>query len=156
VRQVHSGLPILSVRTLRNQVERTLTHERLLAVLSTVFALAALLLVSIGLYGVISQWAGQRTNEIGVRMALGATGGHVRWLVLRQALLLVVAGAVVGLPAAMVAGRSLEGLLFGVRPIDPGTLAVAAAATLGVAAVAAYLPARRASRVDPMAALRDE
>jgi ABC-type antimicrobial peptide transport system permease subunit len=156
VREAHSGLPVLNVRTLRGQVERTLMHERLLAVLSTAFGLAALFLVSLGLYGVVSQWASQRTREIGVRMALGATAGGVHWLVLRQAFAIVLLGVAVGLPAAMGAARLLEGLLFGVRPVHAPTLAGAALLMLAVAALAAYLPARRASRVDPMAALRAE
>jgi ABC-type antimicrobial peptide transport system permease subunit len=94
--------------------------------------------------------------EIGVRMALGATAGGVRWLVLRQALLLVAIGVAVGLPAAMASSRLLRGALFGVRPVDPPTLAGAALLMFAVATAAAYLPARRASRVHPMAALRCE
>jgi predicted permease len=156
VRDANPGVPVLGVRTLRSQVERTLLQDRLLATLSTAFGLAALFLVSIGLYGVISQWAAQRTSEIGVRMALGATAGGVRWLVLRQAFTLVLAGVAVGIPAAMAASRWLKSLLFGVTPIDPLTLAGASLALVTVAALAAYLPARRASRVDPMAALRSE
>jgi predicted permease len=156
VREAHAGLPILNVRTLRGQVERTLMHERLLAVLSTAFGLAALFLVSLGLYGVVSQWASQRTREIGVRMALGASAGGVHWLVLRQALSIALVGVAAGLPAAIAAARLLEGLLFGVSPVHPPTLIGAALVMLAVAALAAYLPARRASRVDPMAALRVE
>jgi predicted permease len=156
VRDAHGGLPVLNVRTLRGQVERTLMHERLLAVLSTVFGLAALFLVSLGLYGVVSQWASQRTREIGVRMALGATAGGVHWLVLRQVFSIVLLGVAVGLPAAIAAARLLEGLLYGVRPVHAPTLAGAALLMMAVAALAAYLPARRASRVDPMAALRAE
>jgi ABC-type antimicrobial peptide transport system permease subunit len=146
----------MQVRTLRHQVEQALAHERLLALLSTAFGVTALLLVSLGLYGVVSQWASQRTREIGVRMALGATSSGVHWLVLRQAFTIVLAGVAVGLPAAIAAARLLEGLLFGVRPVHPPTLVGAALLMLAVAALAAYLPARRASRVDPMAALRVE
>jgi ABC-type antimicrobial peptide transport system permease subunit len=128
----------------------------MLALLSTAFGAVALFLVCVGLYGVISQWAVQRTREIGVRMALGATAAGVRWMVLRRALLLVLAGVAVGVPAAMASSQLLRGVLFGVRPLDPRAIAGAALAMLAVAVLAAYLPARRASRVDPMAALRSE
>jgi predicted permease len=156
VREAHSALPFMNVRTLKAQVDRTLTKDRLLATLATGFGLAALFLVAVGLYGVIAQWAAQRTREIGVRMALGATSGSVRWMVLRQGVLLVVSGLVLGIPAALAASRLLKGLLYGVEPMDPVTVSAAALAMFGVAALAAYLPARRASRVDPMAALRYE
>jgi len=144
------------VRSMKVELDRALWRERLLSVLATVFGVTALFLVSIGLYGVISQWSTQRTREIGVRIALGATAGGVRWLVLRQALLLVGGGIAVGRPAAVAAAQWLEGMLFGVRPVDPATLAASAAAMLAVALVAAYLPARRASAVAPMTALRSE
>jgi len=98
----------------------------------------------------------QRTREIGVRMALGATAVGVHWLVLRQAFAIVLLGVAVGLPAAIAAARLLQGLLYGVDPVHPPTLVGAALLMLAVAALAAYLPARRASRVDPMAALRTE
>jgi ABC-type antimicrobial peptide transport system permease subunit len=156
VREAHPDLRITGVRTVRTQVERLLVQERLLATLSTTFGLAALFLMAIGLYGVISQWAGQRTREIGVRIALGATGGGVRWMVLRQALLLVLAGVAIGAPAALAAARLLHGLLFDLSPLHPAPLAVATAVLFLVATVAAYLPARRASRMDPMIALRAE
>jgi putative ABC transport system permease protein len=156
VRDAHSGLPFLNVRTLRTQVDRTLMQDRLLATLASAFGLTALFLVALGLYGVIAQWTAQRTREIGVRMALGATSGSVRWLVLRQAVALVLIGLVVGIPAALGASRLLRGMLFGVQPMHPPTVIGAALVMFAVAALAAYLPARRASRVDPMAALRVE
>jgi predicted permease len=156
VAEADPNLPILNVRTVSSGVELLLENERLLATLSTVFGVVALFLVCIGLYGVISEWAAQRTREIGVRMALGATTGGVRWLVLRQAFAIVLAGAAVGLPAAFAVARLLKGLLYGLSPLDPRTHAAAALLLVAVAAVAAYLPARRASRVDPMIALRAE
>jgi predicted permease len=156
LREAHPALAGVAVRSLRSQVERSLGRERLLATLSSAFGLAALFLVCLGLYGVISQWASHRTREIGVRMALGATSGGVRWLVLRQGFVLVLAGVLVGLPAAMAAARLLADLLFGVSPTDAKTMAAAALALFAVATAAAYLPARRASRVDPMKALRAE
>jgi predicted permease len=149
-------LPVMGVRTMRATVEEALGGDRMMAVLAAAFGITALLLVSLGLYGVIAQWAGQRTTEIGVRMALGATAGGVRWLVLRQALALVAAGVLVGIPAAVAAARLLRGALFGVSPVNPPTLAGAALLMFAIATLAAYLPARRASRIDPMAALRSE
>jgi ABC-type antimicrobial peptide transport system permease subunit len=113
-------------------------------------------LVSIGLYGVISQWTTQRTQEIGVRMALGATLASVRWMVLRQVLALVGAGLALGVPAALASARVLERLLFGLSPVNPPILALAALTMVAVSAAAAYLPARRAARLDPIAALRSD
>ena len=149
-------LTVLGVRTMQAQIERSLMKERLMATLSITFGVAALLLVCLGLYGVMAEWAAQRTREIGLRMALGATAGGVRWLVLRQALVVVVAGLVVGLPASLAGGRLLSGFLFGIEPTDAATLGASALALAALAALAAYLPARRASRVTPMAALRAE
>jgi predicted permease len=156
IAEAQSGLPLLDVRTSSEQVDRTLVKERVLAALASAFGLGALFLVAIGLYGVIAQWATQRTREVGVRMALGATAAQVQWLVLRQALALVVVGLVLGAPAALAAARLLEGLLFEVEPLDPAVLLGAAATLACTATLAAYLPARRASRVDPVIALRSE
>jgi predicted permease len=156
LRQAHPGLPVAKVRTMRTQASWSFTSERILAVLSSSFGLAALLVVCIGLYGVISQWASQRTQEIGVRLALGATLAGVRWMVLRQALTYLLAGIAVGLPVAVAATRLLQGLLFGLTPTDPRAMVGAVFLVLAVASVAAFLPARRASRIDPMSALRCE
>jgi predicted permease len=156
VAEAQSGLPLLNVRTLSDQVDRTLVRERLLATLAIAFGLGALFLVAVGLYGVISQWATQRTRELGVRMALGATAGGVQWMVLRQALVLVLVGLGLGIPGALAAARLLQGVLFEVEPLDPVTLLEATVILLGVATFAAYLPARRASRIDPVIALRSE
>jgi predicted permease len=153
---IHPGLRITGVRTMTEQVESSLRSERLMATLATAFGLVALFLVCVGLYGVISQWATQRTREIGVRMALGATTGGVRWLVLRKAFVLVLIGVAAGVPAAMAGAHSLKSLLYGMSPMDPSTLVLAAVVMFVVATLAAYLPARRASRVDPMMALRWE
>ncbi len=156
VRAAHPDLRVVNVRTMRTLVERLLVQERLLATLSVGFGLAALFLMSIGLFGVISQWAAQRTREIGVRIALGASRAGVRWMVLRQAFRMILAGVIVGAPAAVATTRLLRGLLYGLQPLDPRPLLLAALVLLAVAALAAYLPARRASRVDPMQALRAE
>jgi hypothetical protein len=149
-------LPVGSVRTMAVQTDEALRPERLLVALSRGFGLAALFLVALGLFGVIGQWAAQRTAEIGVRMALGATAAGVRWLVLRRALALVGAGLALGIPAALASGRLMEGVLYGVPALHPPTIAASTMVLLLVAAAAAYLPARRASRVDPMTALRSE
>jgi predicted permease len=156
VREVEPALPVVSVRTMTSQIDRNLVQERLLATLAGAFGLAALLLVALGLYGVITQWSAQRTREIAIRMALGARAAGVRWLVLRQAFLLVAAGLAVGLPGAVAASRLVRGLLFGIDPLDPATLVAAALLMLAVAALAASLPARRAARIPPMSALRGE
>ena len=156
VRGVSPGLSVANVRTLRSQVEGSLRQERLLAILSGTFGIAALLLVCLGLYGVMSQWAAQRTREVGVRLALGATEADVRWMVLREAFAIVSAGMMVGIPAALATSRSLRGLLYGLNPTDPATLITAMTALFGVATIAAYVPAHRASRVDPTIALRGD
>jgi predicted permease len=156
VAEAQSGLPIADVRPLTEQVARSIVRERLLAVLASAFGLSALFLVAIGLYGVIAQWAAQRTRELGIRMALGATPAGVRWLVLRQALSLVSVGLGLGVPAAVAVSQLLQGLLFQVDALDPRAMLGSALALAAVAAFAAYLPAHRASRVDPVTALRCE
>jgi predicted permease len=153
---IRPRVPVGQVATLRARVEQSLGQERLIAELSSAFGLVALLLVSVGLYGALSQQVAQRSNEIGVRMALGASRGGVQWMVLREALMLVLAGIALGVPLAIAAGRLVTGLLFGLKPADPITLVAACATVLAVATLAAYVPARRASSVHPMTALRYE
>jgi ABC-type antimicrobial peptide transport system permease subunit len=137
-------------------VDESLYGERLLMALSICFGILAAALASIGLYGMMAYTVARRTSEIGLRMALGATARHVRALVLREAMTLAAAGLLIGLPAAFVAGRLARSLLFGVGPGDPLLLAVAGLFLIGVMLLAAYVPARRATRIDPMAALRSE
>jgi ABC-type antimicrobial peptide transport system permease subunit len=137
-------------------IENSLLRERLLATLSGFFGVLALVLASIGLYGILSYNVASRTNEIGIRMALGAGARNVRWLILREALWLVIAGLAVGLPMIFAVTRLASTLLFGLTPTDPVSLLLAALLLLAVALVAAYLPSRRATRVDPMVALRCE
>ena len=126
------------------------------AVLLSVFGGLAFVLAMIGIYGVMSNSVTQRTPEIGVRMAFGAQPGDVLRLVLRQGMILAIAGAAAGLLVALAAGRFVADLLFGIQPQDPITLATVTVSLLVVAAVACYLPARRATRIDPLVALRDE
>jgi predicted permease len=156
IRSIDRSLPVTGVTTLDEQVARTLTDQRLVAQLSTFFGLLAVFLSSIGIYGVMSFVVSRRTNEIGIRMALGAARAHVRWIVLREILLLVVIGVAIGIPAALACDRFVANMLFGVRSTDPSSLLTAVTLLLTVAVIAGYLPARRASRVDPMEALRYE
>jgi predicted permease len=156
IKEVNRRLPIVEAVTMSEHVDRSLVKQRLVARLSTFFGLLALLLACVGLYGVMSYAVARRTNEIGVRMALGAMRGDVIWLVLRESLTLVGAGVVIGLLASLAATKTVSTLLFGLKPNDPLTIAAAVLLLLSVAALSAYLPARRASCVDSMAALREE
>ncbi|MCG6926415.1 MAG: ABC transporter permease [Acidobacteria bacterium] len=156
IARVAPGLPITGVRSLDEQVERSLGQERLLGQLTAFFGLLALLLAAVGLYGVLAYSVSQRTNEIGIRMALGAEPSRMLGTVLGSAMRWVGAGVVIGLAAALAASRFLSGLLFGLDPIDPPTLLVTTGALVLVASLAAYGPARRASRLDPVSALRHE
>jgi ABC-type antimicrobial peptide transport system permease subunit len=124
--------------------------------LATFFGLLAVLLACVGLYGVMSYGVARRTNEIGIRMALGARGVSVLWLVLREALVLVVIGLTIGLVAASLVTKTAASLLYELKPNDPLTIALATTLLAVVAVLAGYFPARRASRVDPMVALREE
>lgn len=137
-------------------IEATILRERLMATLSGFFGLLALLLACIGLYGLLSFGVASRTKEIGIRIALGARSRDVLWLILREALLLVIVGVAVGLPIIFAVTRLASTLLFGLTSNDPVSLLVAALLMLAVAMVAGYLPSRRATRVDPMVALRFE
>jgi putative ABC transport system permease protein len=141
---------------MRDIVSESLAQPRFTMLLLGSFAGGALLLTTIGLYGVIAFSVTQRTREIGVRVALGAQHGDVLGLVMRRGILLVGTGLAIGIPAALVLGRILTGLLYGVSPTDPLTLLSVAVFLTAVAMLATYLPARRAARVDPMVALRSE
>jgi predicted permease len=160
IRQVVNGLdpnlPVFQMKTIEAQMEDSLITERLVATLSTGFGILATLLAAIGLYGVMAYLVAQRTREIGVRMALGAATGDVVWLVMKDVLILAGIGIAVGLPAALALTRLVKSQLYGIQPNDTLTIV---ASTLGIACVAllaGYLPARKASRVDPMRALRWE
>jgi predicted permease len=156
VRQLDPNLPVFNVKTFADHINESISRERLIALLSGFFGLFALLLAALGLYGVIAHAVTCRTREIGVRMALGAQTGDVLWLVLRETLLLVSIGIAIGLPAALAATRLAKSLLFGLTPNDPLTITLATLSMLAIAALAGYLPARRATKIDPMAVLRHE
>ena len=156
VREVDSNVPVYRMRTLEQQVDKSLMSERLLATLSAIFGCLATLLAAVGLYGVMAYMVARRTREIGIRMALGASGGSVVWLVMREVLLLAVVGLAIGLPSAWALTRLVETQLFGIQPADPLTMTMAAIGIAAVATLAGYLPARRATGIDPMRALRWE
>jgi ABC-type antimicrobial peptide transport system permease subunit len=145
VRSFNPQIRIVHTTTVERLVEDSIVQDRLLAVLSTAFAVVALVLAMVGLYGMTSFGVHHRTNEIGVRMALGASAGDVQSMILREILWLVTAGAAIGIPASLVASGLVRSLLFGVTPMDPVTIAGATSVLILVAALAAYLPARRAS-----------
>jgi predicted permease len=156
VQQIDSSLPIADMKTMQVQVDQSLFSERLIAMLSAFFGLLATLLAAIGLYGVMAYTVARRTREIGIRMALGADRGKVIWLVMRDVALMAVMGIGIGLPAAWGLSQFIRAQLFGLEPHDAATLAAATTILAGVSLVAGYIPAARATRVDPLVALRYE
>ena len=153
---VDPTLPLSGAQTLDETVSASLAERRFSMEMVALFAVTALLLAGVGIYGVISYMVGERTHEIGIRMALGAESRSILRMVLRQGVGLALAGAVVGLIGALIVSNLMSGLLYGVRPTDPLTFAGVALLLIGVAMLASYMPARRAIRVDPMVALRHE
>jgi predicted permease len=153
VRDVDPTVPV-QITTLETLAYRNIAQERLLAVIAAFFAGTALLLLSLGLYGVMAFWVTERTSEIGVRVALGARRTQVVWGVLRRPLAFVLLGTVCGVLATLAGGRLIAGFLFGLAPQDPLTILGAALLLMTVAAVAGFMPARRAASVDPVVALR--
>jgi predicted permease len=156
IAKVDSQLTATDIKTLEEQVDQSLYQEKMMSALSSFFGVLALVLACVGLYGVISYGVARRTNEIGIRMALGAERGGILRMVLREALILSVVGIAVGLPAAWIATRSIASLLYGLKTSDPLTIGVATLVMASVALLAGFLPARRATKVDPMVALRYE
>jgi predicted permease len=156
VRGVNPLIPVSNVLTLDELVGRRLRQETLIAQLSAAFGMLALILAAIGLYGVLSYSVAQRTGEIGIRMALGAGRPAILTMVLRETSFLITIGLAIGIPAAVLSGRLIKSRLYGIEPSDPVTLAAAAAGLTLVALFSGWLPARRASRVDPMTSLRAE
>ncbi|HSB11474.1 MAG TPA: ABC transporter permease [Blastocatellia bacterium] len=156
VREVDANLPLFGMYTQLQQADLSLASERLFASLSGFFGVLALLLATIGLYGVMSYGVARRTNEIGIRMALGARPPQVVSMVLRETMLLVIVGVAIGVGAAIATTRLIESMLFGLTPNDPVSILLGVLLMICVSAFAGYLPARRASRVDPLTALRHE
>lgn len=156
VRQVDPNVPMFNMHPFTEQVENSLVTERLMALLSAVFGGLATVLAAIGLYGVMAYVVARRTREIGIRMALGANRGSVMWMVMKEVLLLAAIGVTIGLASAWGLTRLVESQLFEVKPSDPLTLAAAALGIAGVALMAGFMPARRASGIDPTRALRFE
>ncbi len=156
MRQLDPNIPMYRARTLEAQIDQSLLNDRLVATLSSAFGVLATLLAVIGLYGVMAYTVARRTREIGVRVALGAVQSDVVWLVMREVLLLVGSGMALGLIAALALGRYVSSLLYDVGNADPLTIAIALGLLGAVAALAGYIPARRATRVNPVLALRYE
>jgi putative ABC transport system permease protein len=156
IKKLDPNLPVYDMRTLEQQVKDNVFLDRMISTLSAAFAALATLLAAIGLYGVLAYSVAQRTREIGVRMALGADGGSVQLMVLKQVALMTLIGGVVGLAGALALGAAAKSLLFELKGYDPMVMALSIAALTAVAFGAGYLPALRASRIDPMQALRHE
>jgi predicted permease len=149
-------LPVFNLKAMSRAIDESLAEERLIAALSGLFGITALLLASFGLYGVVAHTVTRRTREIGLRMALGADRTAVQLMVMRDVIGMVLSGCLLGLIVAMAAGRLLAHQLFGIKPSDAPNALAAIALMIGVMATAAYLPARRAARLDPMVALHEE
>jgi predicted permease len=156
VRRVDPNVPIVDIFTQMEQVEKRLEQEKLFARAYALFGALALAIAAVGLFGVMSYSVSRRTNEIGIRLALGAQRGHVLGQIMRESMILVIAGVVFGLGVALGTGRFIASQLFGLAPTDVVTIGLAMAVMLVVSTAAGYMPARRASRVDPMVALRYE
>ena len=154
--EVDPGQPIYELSTMDQILARAVFLPRLSTTLLATFALAALLLAALGIYGVLSYSVSQRTREIGLRMALGASGGNTIAMIVRNSVIMVAIGGVIGLIAATLLARSMEGILFGVEPFDVPSFTMAAITLLIAGVLASLLPALRTTRVDPVVALREQ
>jgi ABC-type antimicrobial peptide transport system permease subunit len=154
VRRADPQLPVTNVRTQTIEIDRTINQEIIFARLCSAFALLALVIACVGLYGTMSYAVAQRTTEIGIRMALGARSGIVAWMFLRDVCALAALGLAISLPIALATSRLVQSFLFDVQPNDPYALTAAVIVMLAAALAAAYWPARRATRISPMNALR--
>jgi predicted permease len=156
VADVDREVPVTAMKTQAQQIEETIGSERALTTLLVFFGVFALLLACIGLHGVTAYSVARRTSEIGIRLALGAQRSAVQWMILRQVVWLALAGLAIGIPAALFGSRALRSFLFGVQPADPWSVALGTGVLLMVAILAGFIPARRASRLDPLVGLRRE
>jgi ABC-type antimicrobial peptide transport system permease subunit len=156
VRAENDRIPVTELRTQAATIGQTIQQERIFAKLCSAFAILALLIAAVGLYGTMAYSVARRTGEIGIRMALGAQSGSVVWLVMREVLIVTAAGLAIGLPLAYSASHLVQSFLFGMTPKDPLTMGAAAGVLIAAAIAAGYGPARRASRISPMTALRQE
>jgi predicted permease len=156
VRSADATIPVYDVSTMREQVSRSLLAQRLSGSMIAVFAFMALVLATVGVYGLIAYSVAERRHEIGIRLALGARGRDVRRLVVRQGVRLTLTGVLVGLVGAVLVGRAMRSMLFGIGPVHVPTLAAVSLILLGVAVLASWIPARRAARTDPLGALRGD
>jgi ABC-type antimicrobial peptide transport system permease subunit len=146
----------IQIEMISSRIRESLLSELMMATLSAFLGSLAVLLAALGLYGLMAYSVALRTNEIGIRIALGASPRSVRWMVQKDTLILAAAGAVLGIVGSLILGRFTANLLHGVRPVDPASFVAATMLSLALAMYAGYLPARRASRVDPLTALREE
>lgn len=153
---IDRDLPLINIRTQSAQISATLRIEKTFSTLTTGFGLLALILAGIGIYGIMAYNVARRVNEIGIRMALGAQTGQILTMILREGVLLAIGGIILGIAATLPLTRLVTAMLYGVSPNDPLTLIAAAVILFVIALLAAFIPARRASRIEPTIALRHE
>jgi ABC-type antimicrobial peptide transport system permease subunit len=156
VRRADARIPVTEIKTQAGQIDATMNQEMIFARLCTGFAILALLIACVGLYGTMAYAVARRTSEIGIRVALGARRSAVIWMVLREVLVLAAIGLAISVPTALGTSSFIESLLFGMKPNDPRVLLAAVTILLGAALLAGCIPARRAARIDPLSALRHE
>jgi ABC-type antimicrobial peptide transport system permease subunit len=156
VRRADNRLPLDEVNTQGARIDRMINQEITFARLCSAFALLALAIACVGLYGTMSYNVARRTGEIGVRMALGAQRARIVWMVLREVCVLAAVGLAIGLPTALTVSKVVQSFLFGMKPNDPQALAGSVAVLVSAAILAGYVPARRASRIEPITALRHD
>jgi predicted permease len=154
--EINPNILVNSVSSLEEQVDRSIATQSLIAQLSTFFGILAVFLSCIGIYGLLSYSVARRTGELGIRLALGAQSQTLLWMILRESLLLLLIGLAIGIPVALTSTRVLKGLLYQLSPLDPAAITVAIAAVAVMTLAAAWLPARRATKIDPLQALRTE
>ena len=156
IKQMDSNLPVYNMKTFETQLDESLSTERLISTLSSIFGMIATVLALVGLYGVMAYTVARRAREIGIRMALGAEPGNVVWMVMKEVIVLVSVGVAIGLPAAIALSQYVSSQLYEVKPTDMATLVAATILMTSVALFAGWMPARRAARVDPVQVLRYE